>query len=516
VFPDGTQIIEEDYNPYAEYSYIDYNFAADSADPDLASSVSETGYPFAAIPRYRIVRPDGRTIARHVVGIVILDDSFSDVKLLPPIPERKVEVEEYDWRSDSYKKVEQIVRPLRSDMSCHVKRVGKHVIRVITTCGPSMDLHYIVWGHPNDAPWPIGGEPGSRVPENWEMNSPRWHIASLHDGYTSGEDAAFSARESDFPMSWYEHYNEGYILPYPYNTYCYEAQAYLFGGPGDYKYDEARSALPSIANDCFSLKSRLYKHRLMDSDIKETLTLHSLSDFRFISVNMLEFTRDLRELRKALKPLVDVWRKPLSPKTWANLWLSLRFGLRLTLKDAETIRLDIVKKVHRRRGELAFQTSRSRKTEELVEADGVTSVARHQKMYFRPSDSHLRSAVEMIYATGFYPTPLAVWELIPYSFVVDWILPVSKYLEYWDRKLEEGLAKYRLLYVLYSTKIAFKPRGFKCNQTVLYQLCGKRYRRWHERSFPGTTQRKSLSLDVKGSWVNIVDSVSLIVQRGKK
>lgn len=203
-------------------------------------------------------------------------------------------------------------------------------------------------------------------------------------------------------------------------------------------------------------------------------------------------------------------------KNYADLWLSGRYGVRLTVADIKQMRDDYVKHRKRakiKRGKRTFLASRAM---DHIPWRG-RSVDFHMKMYFDDNkDLSWASSFMSMYRTNFYFSALNTWDYIPFSFVVDWIIPVSKWLNTLDLKV----ANYSLpiVSVLYSLKCQDQDyRGSVLVQQLLVTASSKAYMRWIE-SKPRDLlflPREILTLD-KQWLLHSADATALVLQRNKR
>lgn len=142
-----------------------------------------------------------------------------------------------------------------------------------------------------------------------------------------------------------------------------------------------------------------------------------------------EFLIKLKKLR-----LVDAF-STLFPKNWkqlANDYLAFQYGIKPLFGDVQAaaeqvaewiLRLEPVKSSGRARAKLHQDSAYS---SGLFEGRLVTDTEIRVKYgtYFRVSDDLTRMATQL----GFTNPANVVWELVPFSFVWDWFLPIGKFL----------------------------------------------------------------------------------------
>lgn len=128
---------------------------------------------------------------------------------------------------------------------------------------------------------------------------------------------------------------------------------------------------------------------------------------------------------------------PSSPKAMANDWLAYQFGVMPLLSDIDGIAQSLaeptellfdVKVVKREKYNIKQQVSyQNPKCISTGTAIGEVTV-KYQYQYALTVDPEVRDMVQQ----GLYNPASLAWELIPYSFVVDWFLPIGNYLDNMD------------------------------------------------------------------------------------
>lgn len=172
-------------------------------------------------------------------------------------------------------------------------------------------------------------------------------------------------------------------------------------------------------------------------------------------------------------------------KDVANLYLRYSYGERLFIQDTQLI-IETLKKTSSK----ATQKSSATAT---VHLDGVKF---RKKVYFDPYSG----AMSALRAFDFTLNPKNFWDLIPYSFVVDWFLPVEDLLDPMAGMMDEFLIEGHSITGTYQTH-SVSSEGAPVKTTVFYRGVGK-----------GGNMSTSLSLSTP-NWRQQLSGVSLIVQR---
>jgi hypothetical protein len=168
----------------------------------------------------------------------------------------------------------------------------------------------------------------------------------------------------------------------------------------------------------------------------------ALAEYRQTSKMLVDLTTDVLKTFRAIRrgrTVEDIVRRLKSPKSRndqiiANRWLQYQYGLKPLMSDiygsAEALAVKI-----RDGFPMYVSASTERSTSGLYKGSsgqwsaGWTEVGKCQKRCrYTIRDSTLKQLSQL----GITNPALLVWELIPYSFVFDWIVPVGKWLESLD------------------------------------------------------------------------------------
>lgn len=223
-------------------------------------------------------------------------------------------------------------------------------------------------------------------------------------------------------------------------------------------------------------------------------------------VNMLEFLRDIRHPRKMIPKL----RNLRHLKDIANGYLTIHYGLLPTISDLKRIVKAAQKAKHSTNR--AGQTITSKSHLATKEIDNIKfSLEQHAKLCIENVDEGFRALINTVESVGIAPTLNNIWELIPYSFVVDWFVGVSDFLDRVDgihRLLRypiqySTLSKKRLAHVTFKATAGTPVTGY-------IQL--RRYHRWTTVRSPLPPLSLQESADPQSHWL---EGSALIIQRAK-
>lgn len=148
------------------------------------------------------------------------------------------------------------------------------------------------------------------------------------------------------------------------------------------------------------------------------------------NVNMFAFLRDIRhplEMIPKLKNLASI-------KDLSGDYLAIKYGVLPTISDLKEI-FEAFKKALPYRDRFGYSLYTAHHHDEV--STNLMSVALDQriKIAIADEDSEFLSLLDRLSDIGFDPTLVNVWDLIPYSFVLDWFIDVGGLLERIDTRL---------------------------------------------------------------------------------
>lgn len=188
---------------------------------------------------------------------------------------------------------------------------------------------------------------------------------------------------------------------------------------------------------------------------KQELSIHardvieSINDF---GGNALAYAGDLRSTGDSVRALLSLPKDLTNPKAWAKTWLSLHYGDRLTISDTHEL-LEGLRRALLHRQQYTLGRRRLEKSGTLHYLPSWTSnssytISRTSTIVVvNTSYNGVMTAIENLMRWDAWPTLENVWDMIPLSFVVDWVLPVSDLLSQIDAAVEAPYLKTETQYV---------------------------------------------------------------------
>lgn len=273
------------------------------------------------------------------------------------------------------------------------------------------------------------------------------------------------------------------------------------------------SALGDAVSDCDQLAYRDSWHLSTHPAVVDWAELgdEAADGVQTISINSLAYIAQFNQIFGTLRSTFALLGAPQDPEKWASWWLSLRYGDRLTFNDTSSI-------VKALGSQLRTMSTGWRRDFYKVICRGTPislpldppyksiDASPCLGLYYRPRFSGwFPDLYRMLDRWDLWPTLENAWDLIPFSFVVDWFVNVQDGLASVDRSnrllmLDVLAVTESIRTVLHAWPITTDTMSV-CNWTVV------QYTRDTQPSLPTAPFR----ID-RGhlSAINIVDGISLL------
>lgn len=153
-----------------------------------------------------------------------------------------------------------------------------------------------------------------------------------------------------------------------------------------------------------------------------------------------QFALAAADLRLPSSAFARPWRKPRTDREVARRWLEVQYGWLPLLADVYGVTRDIQKGFLREpRVSVTHASSEVSTSEEEIPNKGIY-VERRRTVTTNRVKVHLdyvlgTAALQQLSQKGLTNPAVVAWELVPYSFVVDWFVPIGEYLETLDSAL---------------------------------------------------------------------------------
>lgn len=167
-----------------------------------------------------------------------------------------------------------------------------------------------------------------------------------------------------------------------------------------------------------------YNRNSVIQGMKANAVTQAVDGLKAVDINSLAYLHDAGNLLADCKKLVKTVKSIKHPKEWANLWLSYRYGLRLFAQDTHEIIEGAKKHDASYRRETRFSRSRVRYNAEGISGYS-TEITVCAKVYCRNVDMSYSNLYYTLQYLDLYPSFSNIWDFVPYSFVIDWLIPVG-------------------------------------------------------------------------------------------
>jgi hypothetical protein len=223
-------------------------------------------------------------------------------------------------------------------------------------------------------------------------------------------------------------------------------------------------------------------------------------------VNMIAFLKDIRRPKEMIPKLRNL--KKL--KSLANDYLTVNYGLLPTISDIEGI-VGAFKKLKPYMDKNGFKTYSAGYSDSLVKDNISYSIEQHIKLAISDNDSGIIELMNKLESLGVYPTLVNIWDLVPYSFVIDWLVDVGGFLERIDTCLR--LMRFDIKYVTSSHKM-ITSKDLLPSDTFPYigRISQVRYHRWVSDQCPVPPLSVETTFLDFDHWL---ESTALLLQRKK-
>lgn len=200
--------------------------------------------------------------------------------------------------------------------------------------------------------------------------------------------------------------------------------------------------------------------------------LNSVDEF---TSNGIAYGMEAAQMVKAVKDTALLLKGDVNPKTISSLYLSFKYGWSNTIRDTA----DLIKGI------------RGIKDKRSVSVTSATSVSvpygtadSRVTIYYDPIDGVLNDCYYALRKYDLLPSLDNAWDLVPLSFVVDWVLPIG---DIFDRIDKLDLVNHlNLLYGFRTTKVVREIPGTLFGQHLIGSIQTSNYSRslTHDFDFP--------------------------------
>lgn len=232
------------------------------------------------------------------------------------------------------------------------------------------------------------------------------------------------------------------------------------------------------------------------------LAMEASANARTVDTNVISFVKDLRDPAALIPKLKNL----KSLKGIASQYLGTKYGILPTVDDLNKIS-DGFKKI-KPLWQSSAEFLRAGHTTNFTFSGGSSTLVQRIKISVDDEDSMVQKLYQGAVKIGIFPTLVNLWDLVPYSFVIDWFVDVGGLLERIDNNLL--FKTLNINYVVTSSK----------STTILSisdpqsGITGNYYRVAYHRGVSDQCPTPSLTLQLTSKdFDHYVEASALIIQR---
>lgn len=183
----------------------------------------------------------------------------------------------------------------------------------------------------------------------------------------------------------------------------------------------------------------------------------ALDSYRYFNGETLEMMKDLYHVKQLLPPL-RAFASVASPRSWAQVFLWFKFGVLPTIMDAKEVikafkacsKIPLNELV----GRFAKVQTRYGTAYSEEQFNGYKVIFKHNARVAAGPITTIENIIGDLFlllkSMNIGITARNVWELVPYSFVVDWFVNTSQLMSYMDYRTQ--ICHYKLQNLVVSSK----------------------------------------------------------------
>lgn len=226
------------------------------------------------------------------------------------------------------------------------------------------------------------------------------------------------------------------------------------------------------------------------------------------SVNMIAFLRDLRKPQELIPKL----RKLRNLKGLSDNYLTVEYGILPTISDIEEI-IRAVKRIGPYLDKNGFETYTAGYHEVLTDKSMTYELTQRVKLAIDDEDDEFQALVQRLDSMGTLPTFENVWDLVPYSFVIDWFVDVGGFLERVDSSLRLSRLNIRYVTMSRKTNIRGSITTPKPETPFVGTIDWVHYHRWVSDQCPVPPLSLQTTFELPRHWL---EAGALLAQRSKR
>lgn len=209
------------------------------------------------------------------------------------------------------------------------------------------------------------------------------------------------------------------------------------------------------------------------------LCQNALDNRQSLDINSIQFLKDFKDLSKMIPPIGKLKSIKKAPKAIAGLYLWSQYGLMNSVRDSQDIQ-EAVGKLRQKSKDFRPgrpDRYRSQQAESFVWKNLPITLNYAYTAYINLIPTSVNKVIDTLNQWDLFPNAGNIWEIVPFSFVVDWFTNVGDILNSWDSWTSSAM--FTCLSSIRTTKCSIDlgsrpeivnsilPRGVSCSSLVL-------------------------------------------------
>lgn len=163
----------------------------------------------------------------------------------------------------------------------------------------------------------------------------------------------------------------------------------------------------------------------------DEVAMQAAENMQLVAINALAYVRDLKMLFSTVSDLYKLAKGNVTPETLSKAWLAFRYGLRLTMKDSTSLGEGIARYISKTKYKRQIVRVSATRNHTFRGSNYVCQY--HYKVLYKSSSAVFLKCMKALYDWDIALSLENVWDLVPFTFVVDWIINVGDSLDYLDK-----------------------------------------------------------------------------------
>jgi hypothetical protein len=250
------------------------------------------------------------------------------------------------------------------------------------------------------------------------------------------------------------------------------------------------------------------------------LCQQAISDAQMLDINSIQFIREFVAMKGSIISLYQLLQGNITPKNLGKLYLGLTYGYRLSLKDSK----ELGEAIGRSISDFAKPKYTACRAMDMryssVSAGPFAGISIAQgfwyKVYYEPIDRGFSNLCRTLMNWDLFPTTQNLWDLIPFSFVMDWFVKMEEFFKRTDAHLYSYTL--RVLGTIVTTKSTLRSIPVTLLQNSWlpgWELTGYVDYTLYQRGLDNRLDLPRFRIDIPTEFHNFAELTAIILAKGK-